>query len=509
MTPPDARSARPGPPPVRGAVRGWPVLAFVHRWLGIAGCLLFLLWFVSGIAMIYVRMPELGEDERLAAAPFLRADAIRLSPRDAAERAGVTDLSTVELRMLDDRPVYRFGGRVPRVVYADRGDPVRPPAPDSAAAIARAFVGDAPPPVRAVERLDVPDQWTLQLGPHFPLQRVVFDDAQGTAIYVSGATAEVVLDTTRRERLLAYLGPVAHWLYLPVIRRDGAVWTQVILWTSGLGLVLCASGLLAGVLRVSPRARFRVRRQASMTPYDGWLRWHHYAGLLFGVVTFTWTFSGLLSMGPFPWLSHDGLGARIGGAVSGRPDPVETLPADEVRAAAAALGRVITVKEMRLIAFQGQHYWLGAESAAVHRLAPARDPSTLIAALARDDVEAAARSAASGAAIELAWLTAYDEQYYDPAGRRPLPVLRGRLADATATWFYLDPARAEVVLAVGSRDRLNRWLYHGLHSLDPAWLRNRRPLRDVVMIVLSLGGLAGVASSLAPGWRRLRGLGRR
>jgi hypothetical protein len=27
--------------------------------------------------------------------------------------------------------------------------------------------------------------------------------------------------------------------------------------------------------------------------------WHHYAGLLFGVVTLTWTYSGLLSMGPF------------------------------------------------------------------------------------------------------------------------------------------------------------------------------------------------------------------
>jgi len=52
--------------------------------------------------------------------------------------------------------------------------------------------------------------------------------------------------------------------------------------------------------------------------------------------------------------------------------------------------------------------------------------------------------------------------------------------------------------------RLNRWLYHGLHSLDPAWLRSRRPLWDVLVVGLSLGGIVGVAASLVPAWRRIR-----
>ncbi len=37
--------------------------------------------------------------------------------------------------------------------------------------------------------------------------------------------------------------------------------------------------------------------------------------------------------------------------------------------------------------------------------------------------------------------------------------------------------------------RLNRWLYHGLHSLDFPFLYYRRPLWDVVVIVLSVGGI--------------------
>ena len=36
------------------------------------------------------------------------------------------------------------------------------------------------------------------------------------------------------------------------------------------------------------------------------MKWHHYAGLLFGVITLTWTYSGLLSMGPFNWFQPDG-----------------------------------------------------------------------------------------------------------------------------------------------------------------------------------------------------------
>ena len=36
--------------------RRW--IVYVHRWLGIAGGVLFVAWFVSGVVMMYARMPE-------------------------------------------------------------------------------------------------------------------------------------------------------------------------------------------------------------------------------------------------------------------------------------------------------------------------------------------------------------------------------------------------------------------------------------------------------------------
>ncbi len=120
-------------------------------------------------------------------------------------------------------------------------------------------------------------------------------------------------------------------------------------------------------------------------------------------------------------------------------------------------------------------------------------------------METIAREAMPSVAVsDLVWIDEYDDYYYDRTRTRTLPVLRARYADAEQTWMYLDPTRGSIALVVRRRDRLNRWLYNGLHSLDFAWLRNRRPLWDAVVILLSLGGIAGVATSLLPAWRRLR-----
>lgn len=40
-----------------------------HRWLGIGCCLLMVLWFVSGMVMLYVGYPKLTPLERLAHLP--------------------------------------------------------------------------------------------------------------------------------------------------------------------------------------------------------------------------------------------------------------------------------------------------------------------------------------------------------------------------------------------------------------------------------------------------------
>jgi hypothetical protein len=116
-----------------------------------------------------------------------------------------------------------------------------------------------------------------------------------------------------------------------------------------------------------------------------------------------------------------------------------------------------------------------------------------------------ARAAMPGVPVrDSTWLTEYDGYYYNPSGTRSLPVLRVRYADPQETWLYVDPATGSIAQRSEKVTRLRRWLYQGLHSLDFPFLYFRRPLWDIVVIVLSIGGLVLSATTVTPAWRRLK-----
>ena len=102
--------------------------------------------------------------------------------------------------------------------------------------------------------------------------------------------------------------------------------------------------------------------------------------------------------------------------------------------------------------------------------------------------------------VDAIWLDRYDSYYYDRSGTLPLPVLRARYDDQVKTWLYFDPARGAVVQKEERRTRLERWLYHGLHSLDFPFLYYHRPLWDVVLIALSVGGIVSTVTIALPAW---------
>ena len=125
--------------------------------------------------------------------------------------------------------------------------------------------------------------------------------------------------------------------------------------------------------------------------------------------------------------------------------------------------------------------------------------------LAPDLLVGAANIAMDGVPIDgVSWLDAYDAYYYDRDRQLTLPVLRVRYADPQQTWLYFDPRRGTIARKEERLTRLNRWLYHGFHSLDFPFLYNRRPLWDIVVIALSAGGIVLSATTLTASWRRVR-----
>src|SRR4051812_32458354 len=153
------------------------VLIHVHRYLGTVLCLLFLMWFLTGIGMIYSRgMPRLTTQARLARLPVLDLSKVHVSPSEAVEHADLgINPRRAEMLMVMDRPAYRFeaGGLV--TVFADRGDVLDEIGPEQATTIASRFMNVAEPQVHYTGMITKPDQWTLTQGRQMPLHTLSVD----------------------------------------------------------------------------------------------------------------------------------------------------------------------------------------------------------------------------------------------------------------------------------------------------------------------------------------------
>jgi PepSY-associated transmembrane protein len=470
----------------------------VHRWLGVALCLLFLVWFVSGIGMMYWDFPSVTPADRLERSPRVNASAIALSPSDAyAKIGGSKTPSAIRLNTFDRRPVYRFRiGRDEALVYADTGEAQRMISREMVDRIAAAWTGQPSSQAR-VEPMRSADQWTVQ-GPLRTLRPLwKFSWPNGEQAYVAQSSGEVVQYTTTRSRLGAYLGPIPHWLYFTPLRVHQQAWSRTVIWASGIGTVATLLGIVVAVWTYSPSKRYRLAGAPARLPYRGQKRWHAVIGLIVGVTAATWAFSGMLSMDPF----GDG----------GRPPTLPLLtPTLDVAAFATKHPRTaleqlgdLDVRELELASFGGESVYIATLARGDTRIVPTQgDPRPEFDRQRIAEIVAAMTQAKGGA--ELRVIDQYDRYYLDRRRTRPLPVLVAQLNDPDATRYYIDPKTARVVGSYSARAWTTRWLYHGLHSLDFPWLYNHRPAWDIVVIALMLAGTALSVTSIVLAWRVVR-----
>ena len=511
--------------------RAIAVLTTIHRYLGLVFCLVFVVWFASGIVMVYARMPEYGAAERLARLVPVDAASIRLTPAEALEQATLADApARIRISMLRSRPVYRFFVQGEWVtVFADDGSVLEQLSPDAALDVARDAFPSERSTARFVETLREPDQWTIGMRAGGPLHVVSLGDTAATNVYVASDTGEIVLKTDRSSRFWGYAGPVMHWFYFRPLRVKSELWYNLIVYGSVVGCILCVVGLVIGMYRYSLS---RLRAGMSATPYAGWLGWHHYAGLIFGVITLTWLFSGLLSMEPWG-ISADAaprraqvLAIRGDGVDASRfaitpHEVVETLrrapnlaaPTELTRRAHALdresdrqqQGAFGSAREIELIQFMDAPFYRVQDQEGRTLLLTADHGPAVKEGFTESELRAAATAAMPGTHVqEAVWLTRYDNYYYDRAGERPLPVLRVKYSDADQSWLYLSARDGGLLLRETASARPVRWLYHGLHSLDFPGLYQAGWLWYAAVVTLCVGGLLLSMTSVIVGWRFLR-----
>ncbi len=472
----------------------------LHRYMGVVVGVLMTVWCLSGFVMMYQAMPGVTAEEALTA--LQPVDLSAPLALDALPFAADDEIGGFRIDMLGDRPVLRLGGGGRRGGGGGgptgnydliSGEELAELTPDQVSAVARQFAAakgiepaDNLHPVLMQEQ----DQWTLQaFRSNQPLYRVSLGDPAASDVYVSAASGSVVMDTDRTERVLAWLGAIPHWLYPTVLRKDGELWNQVVIWTSVIGTFLTITGLYVGIGRITRRKKGRI------SPYKGLWYWHHMIGLVFGLLTMTWVFSGLMTMSPWGLLEgsrntyrQDIAGETNWGAVRGFIEQAghQGLPDGTAQLRPAVLGG-----QLHVLAHSagGEPLRLGSDA----RVAP----------LQQAEVEqAVGKALGSMPRSPMTLFTGEDAYHYGFKDREAQPAYLVVLQDPQQTRIYLNAATGEVGRVVDDAARQSRWLRNGMHSLD---FIPGRPLWDVITLLL----LAGVTAVCATGaWMSFRRVGR-
>ncbi|WP_293350678.1 PepSY-associated TM helix domain-containing protein [Phenylobacterium sp.] len=455
-----------------------------HRYLGVSLGALILLWGLSGMVMLFVRYPEVSPRERLAALPPI--DWSRCC--DFGEvLQGPVRINAASIEDLAGAPVLRLetadGERL--VIDLSSGRPLQ----DVSAATARLVAArherfSRESRATAVER----DQWTVTgyFNDRRPFWRVRLADGQGTEVYVSRRSGEVVQRTTTASRLLNWLGAIPHWLYPAILRQHTALWAQVVIWTSLIGVFLTVTGLYLGLVA------WRPFRHGGPSPYRGLLNWHHLTGLATGVLTLTWVASGLVSMNPWGFLESppDRAEARLLG---------EPITFAEVQSALSDLAQTNPIAaHVELARLQGRLYLLNGDQ----RLDALARPAPLTEA----QLAKVGRSLGNVASQGL--IHAEDAYYFSHHEAASLPAWR--VVTESGVRYYLDPTSGRLLTTFDPAAKAYRWLHLALHRFDFVPGLRAGPAWAAAMVILLAGVSFGVATGVWLAWRRmvhdLRGL---
>ncbi|HET7833148.1 MAG TPA: PepSY-associated TM helix domain-containing protein [Gallionella sp.] len=505
----------------------------VHRWAGVALALFMLLWFVSGLVIIYAEPTTPTRAERLAHAESLKVEAGWLSAGEAWERsaeqrrelagskkengaeakkaagagkAGNGAGQIVEARLLlqDGAPLWLIeDGNGQRFVLSALDGGLRQTLPEQALKIATGWVSrDAErssAAVRFVETIDKPAILrNYELRPYY---RIAVDDGAGSELLVSARTGEVVHVSNRIERGFYWAGNWVH-LFRPLdLAGLGESRVEVLKWVSFAAVVAALTGLIVGWLRWRPGWFGRkTYSEGRVHPYrNAWFRWHFWGGLIGGVLALAWGLSGFLNNNPWQLFSPANPGKEdlvryVGDAAaiakSWRPAAPGRADADVVELVWRRLG-----DETVQLAHTRDDRRLPQTNSGI-------DGNFSTASL----LAAVQRVAGDAPVTTPTYLHEYDSYYYlrhhRDAAERPLPVVRVDLGDAAGTSYYLDPQDGRLLVKTDHSRRVFRWLYSALHHWDIGWLY-QRPLWDAWMLTWVLLGLVLSATAVVIGWKRL------
>ena len=452
-----------------------------HRILGICLSILFLMWFVSGIVMMYHTYPRVEKEQALAFAEDI--DTVLLPIQNLVEELPLRDpVKSISLNKRAGENVIRISTEEEEfLLNARTGLPIGKFSSGQLQQIANRWSsGDA----MLKDTLNEIDVWLIGAYPFkdFPVYHYCFPDEEKGELYLSSRTGDALQFTTWKSRFWAWVGAIPHWIYVKQFRAHGRQpWKDIVLWVSGIGILMTLSGIYVGI------RSFRIARKKhhTGTPYrKGLFLWHHLAGLCFVLFTLTWIFSGFMSLAQVPqWISKVHEPRNVRDEING-----SSLALDAYRLDCQRILEQEGIKNLTWTSLGGYPCYK-VETEKETYLVDATIPSE-VRRLEVDETfcrEMMQHIRGKEVPVEVSLLTEYDNYYISLKNALPLPVYKIKVRDADKSCYYLDPVDGSCRY-FNENTRYRVWMYKGLHCFSTVFFARHHTLRDVLMWILLLGG---------------------
>jgi hypothetical protein len=482
-----------------------PRAIVVHRWLGLTGGLMVLVWYLTGLGLHWRPMPSVLNPEE-----FRRTQgesfALTLASQSFTDvLQGRSEVREVRLRRAGSRLVYevRKSDGTVEIVDAQSGESLLPVNEALARDIAQTLMPGST--IETAVLMSEPDAYYTNR--RQPAYKVTFDDFGKTRVYVGSETASVPARAGIQHRLYQHFVNHPHYFSfdIPIRRRHPVIFEGVLMILNILALVLVASGVVLSFRRFS---------RAGLFGGDGFRqqlvrKWHYVVGTVFSITTLGFVVSA------FFLLFRDNTVPQLGivptqdeQARIVRPlDPAQILPLPltslDLSRTSVAMDRLSMVSLKRLLDVP---FYVLRDTAGRQETvrADTGQPFTL-----DQSWFANVASAFMGAQVKLSdveYLSEYDTYYYARHNRYPpLPAYRATVDDDDGTLLYLSAETGEVTGRASREFRIRRWLVTGPHTWDWPFLVRRPPLWTAVSMTVLGGGLWVTVSGLYLGMQALLG----
>ena len=467
-----------------------------HKITGTAIAVFFLMWFITGLVLVYHPYPKVSErllydkKETLSSSlPPISSILFRLDGK----------ISGLSLKQFQGQTLFMI--KTKDSTWVCEADPTKEVKPITFSVVEQVAKHWIDAPIKKVDTLYQREQWVLftKYDKALPIYKFYFDDKEKHELFISGKTAEVLQMTTARQRFWSWVGAIPHKFYIPCIRRNVDVWQNTVSIVSAICLLAALSGWLLGLILW---IKLYLKKQVWKNPFKKrWYRWHFSFGLIFGLFLIAWATSGIFAMQRVPqWLvpmegDYSFKNTRLWGRgllpmdayqldyrmlKDSFPDLKEL---EWTRYSNIPAYRIVTGTEELLIDASGKE---------IKRL---QIPEQTI-------IEGLKKIHGKEVGMKVTLLNEFDNYYLSRRVSLSLPVYKIEVADTNGSLYYVNPSTG-YVRYLNNNKIVRKWLFNATHYLDMDWLVSRPWLWHLSLWVLCSGCLVVCVSGLILGCKVL------